>query len=121
MAGYQVRLADEVGAADGTFPETQVGDGQAPGFFGIIFKISLGRHVRMISDDLDGIFRGADSAVSSQSPEFTGYNVPGGSLPNGGNFQGQMGHIICDAHCEHGLAVIGIDCRDLGRRGVLGA
>ena len=121
VAGYEVGLVYQVGAADGTFPEAQVGDGQAPGFFGVVFKIPLGSHVRVVADDLDGVLGGADRAVPAQTPELAGDDVPAGGVMDGGDIQGQMGHIVRDAYGKKGLGAVFEDRRHLGRSGVLGA
>ena len=97
MAGHKVGAVDQVGTADGAFAKAQMGDGEAPGFLGIIFKVSLGGHVRVIAYDLDGVLGGADSAVPSQAPEFAGDNVVRGCDGKGGQFQGQVGDIVLNA------------------------
>ena len=80
MAGYKISPVYKVGAADGRFSEPQVGDGQPSGFFGIILKVSLGIHIRVVADDFDGILGGTHRAVPAQSPEFTGNSVGPGSF-----------------------------------------
>lgn len=73
VAGDKVRLivADQIGGADGSRTETQMGDGDRAGFFGVVLKITLGKVVGLLADDLDGIFVGGDSAVSAQPIENT--------------------------------------------------
>ena len=121
MACHEVGPVHQVGAADGAFPEAQVGDGQASGLFGIVLEIPLGGHVRVVADDLDGILGGADRAVPAQAPELAGDDVLTRGVVDGGHIQGQVGHIVRDAHGEKGLCAVFEDCRNLGRGGVLGA
>ncbi len=121
VAGHEIGLVYQVGAVDGAFPEAQVGDGQASGLFGVVFKISLGGHVRMIADDFDGVFGGADRAIPAQAPELAGDDVCGSSVVDGGHIQGQVGDVIGDAHREKGLGAVVVDRGNLGRGGVLGA
>ena len=63
MAGDIVRFADEVGLADRLGTETKMGNGHAAGFLGIVSKVSLGIHIRVIANNFDGALVGADGAV----------------------------------------------------------
>ena len=63
VAGDIVRFADEVGFADRIGTETEMGNGHAAGFLGIVSKVSLGIHIRVIANNFDGAFVGADGAV----------------------------------------------------------
>ena len=80
MAGNEIGAVYQVSASDGAFPKAKMGDGQSPRFFGIVFKISLCCHIRVIADNFNGIFGGADSAVTAQSPELAGNNVVGSGV-----------------------------------------
>ena len=63
VAGDIVRFADEVGFADRIGTETEMGNGHAAGFLGIVSKVSLGIHIRVVANDFDGALVGADGAV----------------------------------------------------------
>ena len=121
VAGHEIRIVYQVGAADGAFPEAQMGDGQAPGLFGVVFEIPLGGHICVIADNLDGVLGGADRAVPAQAPELTGHDVFRGSGMDGGYIQGQMGDIVRDTYREKGDGAVLVDGRNLLRGGVLGA
>ena len=60
----------QVGGLDPVGREPEMGHGDPAGFLGIIGKIGLGIHVRVFTDDLDGVFVGADRPVSTEAPEF---------------------------------------------------
>ena len=63
VAGDIVRFADEVGFADRIGTETEMGNGHAAGFLGIVSKVSLGVHIRVVANDFNGALVGADGAV----------------------------------------------------------
>ena len=63
VAGDIVRFADEVGLADRLGTETKMGNSHAAGFFGVVSKVSLGVHIRVVADDFDGALIGADGTV----------------------------------------------------------
>ena len=87
VAGYEVRFVYQISAVNGACSETQMGYGQSPGFFGIIFKVALCGHIRVVADDFDGVFGGADRAVPTQAPEFTGDDILWSGFGYCGNFQ----------------------------------
>ena len=63
VAGDIVRFADEVGLADRLGTETKMGNSHAAGFFGVVSKVSLGVHIRVVADDFDGALIGANGTV----------------------------------------------------------
>ncbi len=63
VAGDIVRFADEVGFADRIGTETEMGNGHAAGFLGIVSKVSLGVHIRVVANDFNGALVGADGTV----------------------------------------------------------
>jgi hypothetical protein len=69
VAGDVIGTVDQVGGLDRCLAETQVGDGDAARFFGVVGEIRLGVHVGVVADDLDGALVGADGAVGPQAPE----------------------------------------------------
>ena len=96
MACHKVCQLYIVGRFDGLVTEAQMRDRYAPGFFGIILEISLYIFIRMIADDLDGVFVGTYGTVCAQAPEFAGFRSLGSHIRIGGDRQGQMRHIIVD-------------------------
>ena len=70
MAGDEISLGDEVRRADRQFTETQMGYGDAAGLLGVVGKISLGVHVGVVTDNLDGALVGADRTITAEAPEF---------------------------------------------------
>ena len=71
MARYEVRFSQKIRRLDSFRREPEMAHGDSPGLLGIIGKIGLGIHVRVFSDDLDGVFIGSNRAVCTQAPEFT--------------------------------------------------
>ena len=71
MAGYEIRLVDQVSGLNRMLPESQVRYCQTAGFLGVVCEISLGIHVRLITDDLDSSFVRTYCTVRTQTPELT--------------------------------------------------
>ena len=80
MTGYEICLPNQIGGADWHIPETEMGNRKPAGFFGVVIEVSLHVFVRMVAYNFYGIFIGADSAVSSQPPEFAAYGGGRGSM-----------------------------------------
>ncbi len=103
VARHKIRLGDKVGGFDRLLAEAQVADGQAAALFGIIGEVALCVKIGVVTDDLDGIFVGADSAVGAETPEL----AADGRLRRGvGSFglqQRKIGNIIGDADGKAGL------------------
>ena len=70
MAGHEVGLVDIIRSTDGLIAEAQVADGDAAGFLGVVLEVGLDVFVRVVSDDLDGVFVGAHGSVAAETPEF---------------------------------------------------
>ena len=69
MARHEVSLVDKIGGTDRSFSETKIRNGNAAGLLGVIGKICLRIHIRVITDDLNGILVGSDCTVSTKTPE----------------------------------------------------
>ena len=126
VAGHEVSLVDVVGAADGLVAETQVADGDTAGLLGVILEVSLNVLVSMVADDLGGVLVGTDSTVAAETPELALLGAGGGGDGSGLDLrQAEVGHVVGDADGEAGLRSVllqlGVDSKDAGRRGVLGA
>ena len=71
VAGHEIRGVNHVGALDFHIPETQMGNRQAAGFFGVIGKIALGIFIGVVTDDGDGRLVGAHGSVGAKAPRIS--------------------------------------------------
>ena len=55
--GHRAVALDRIGT------ETEMGNGHAAGFLGIVSKVSLGVHIRVVANDFNGALVGADGTV----------------------------------------------------------
>jgi len=124
VAGHEVRLADEVGGADGVGAEAQVRCGDGTGLARVVDEVALRVVGRLRADDLDGVLVCADGPIRAQSIEERthGLGVFGGEL--GIVVQAAVGHIVVDADGEAVLQVLLLqlveDALDHGRGEILG-
>ena len=81
-------------------PEAQMRDSDTTGFFRIVGEVTLRIHIRMVADNLDRAFVGADSAVTAQAPEFTAFGRGRSSIQRGSYRQRGIGNIVNDAYSE---------------------
>ncbi len=84
----------QIGRFNGRFAKTKVRDCNAAGFFGIIGKISLGKHIRVITNDFDCALVCAYGSVSSQPPEFALHSSFRSHIKSLFYFQGSVCNII---------------------------
>jgi len=103
-----------------------VADGDTAGLLGVILEVSLNVLVSMVADDLGGVLVGTDSTVAAETPELALLGAGGGGDGSGLDLrQAEVGHVVGDADGEAGLRSVllqlGVDSKDAGRRGVLGA
>ena len=99
MAGQEVRRFDIVRSPDRILAKAQVRLGDAAGFLGIVFKVSLDIHIRVVADDLDGVLVGTNRAVRAKAPELAAdgpFRVDRDRYVG----QGMMGNIVDDAQGE---------------------
>lgn len=80
--------------------EAQMRDSDTTGFFRIVGEVTLRIHIRMVADNLDRAFVGADSAVTAQAPEFTAFGRGRSSIQRGSYRQRGIGNIVNDAYSE---------------------
>ena len=92
--GEQIRGLDLVGR------KAQMRHGDAAGFLGVIGKVSLGEHARVLADDLDGVFVRPHRAVGAKTPELASHRSLGGRIDLRPQIQRGVGHIIHDTHRE---------------------
>ena len=100
MYGYKVCKSDQIRSADRLMPEAQMRDSDTTGFFRIVGEVTLRIHIRMVADNLDRAFVGADSAVTAQAPEFTAFGRGRSSIQRGSYRQRGIGNIVNDAYSE---------------------
>ena len=116
VAGHEVSTADQIGGTDLLFAEAQMGDRQAASLLGVVIKVSLGIHIGVVADDLDGVFVGAHSAVAAQAPELAG---DGAGRCGVGHvfriFQRQVGHVVGDADGELALHILAVHVGEHGK------
>ncbi len=96
----EVCLVDVVGALYGLVTETQVGNGDAAGLFGVILEVCLDILIGMVADDLDGVLVRADGAVAAETPELAGNRALGSSIGSGFLLEGVAGDVVDDADGE---------------------
>ena len=123
VAGHEISVAHQITAADGCIPEPEMALGDPAGLLAVIFEIGLDIFVRMVSDDLDGVFVGSHRPVRAQAPELAAVGTARDDVDFLPNSQGTMGHIIVDAD---GVVVgwsrlfhVFVHGHDLGRSGIL--
>ena len=103
---HVIRIGDQIGFHDGFLTETQVGYGNTAGLFGVVGKIALGIHVRMVADNFDSALISANSAVGTQAPELAALGSLGSGIDNFCLRQGGMVHIIFNTYGETVLRFI---------------
>ncbi len=100
VACHEVWCCHQICGADGRVAEAEVRTCETAGFLGVVGEISLTVFVGVVTDDLDGVLVGSDSAVGSETEEF-GFVC---ALVAEGKFflGGQRGesHVVDDAHGE---------------------
>ena len=100
VARHEVRLIDEVGAADGLVAEAQVGDGYAARLLGVVGEVALRVLVGVVADDLDAVLVGADGAVRTETVEFAGDGRGMRDIDLFLDGKRSAGHIVEDTHGE---------------------
>ena len=100
--------------------KTEVGHRNAAGFFGIIVKVCLCIHIRVVTDNLDGVLVCAYRTVGSKTPEFTVNGSFRCRYKRSAQFQGQICNVIHDTDCEYFLLCVVINGYDLCRSRIFG-
>mmetsp|Transcript_85717 Transcript_85717/g.242756 ORF Transcript_85717/g.242756 Transcript_85717/m.242756 type:complete len:692 (+) Transcript_85717:838-2913(+) len=93
----------QVGGLHARGPEPHVGHGGRAGLHRRVREVRLGLEAAVVTDDLHGVFVGADRAVASQAVE----DALGGALGDAGvqlaaltDGEVGVGHVVLDAHGE---------------------
>ena len=100
VAGNEVSTVDEVRRLNGRFAETEVRNGDAARFFGIVEEIRLRVHIRVVADDLDGILVRADGAVRAEAVELARDRALGSGIVLFGEVERGIRQIVVDTHGE---------------------
>ena len=87
VTGDEVRRFQQVGRLNPVGREPQMRHGDAAGLFGIVGKICLREHIRIFTDDLDGVLVGAYGSVGPQAPEFAAHRSFGRGIKLFGPFR----------------------------------
>ena len=124
-ARYEVGFIDQIGRRNRRLAKAQVGYGDTAGFLGIIGKICLGIHVRMVADDLDSRLVGADRTITTEAPEFAGRRASRCRIDILGDRQGRIGYVVGNGNGEmifrRILFQVFEDAEDMGRCRILAA
>ena len=106
VAGDEVGLGHQVGAADGTGAEAQVADGDGTGLLGVIDEVALAEVGGLLGDDLDGVLVGTHGAVSAQAVEEGAGHIGGLHIEAGVVGQGGVADVVHDADGEAVLRLV---------------
>ena len=71
MAGNEVSLFDIICRLNRFVSESQVGNGYAAGFLGVVLEVSLCFFICVVTDDLNRVLVCTNRTVCTKSPEFT--------------------------------------------------
>ena len=104
MTGDKIRMGQQVRCLNLVGGKPQMAHGAATGFFGVIGKIRLRKHIGIFADDFDGIFVGPHGSISAQAPELTPHSSFGGWINLFAQGERRMAHII---HNAHGKMILG--------------
>ena len=99
MTCQEISLLDVIGRADRILAEAEMGFRHAARFLRIVFKIGLNIHIRIVADNLDGVFVRANCTVRAEAPELAAYRALVVNL-NGYVRQGQVRYVVDDAQGE---------------------
>ena len=115
VACHEVRLVDEIRAADELVAETEVRNGDTAGFLGVVCKVRLCVFVGVVADDLDGVLVCADRAVRAETVELARDCACVGSVDLFGDRERVERHVVVDADREAIFLLtfhIFVDCVD---------
>ncbi len=104
MTGDKVRMGQQVRGLNLMGGKPEVAHGDAAGFFGVVGKISLSKHIGIFADDFDGILVGPHGSISAQTPELAPHGALGGWIDLFTQREGRMAHIV---HNTHGKMILG--------------
>ena len=123
--GYKIRSVDKVRSADGLFAETQVRNGNAAGFFGIVGEIALSVHIGVIADNFNCALVGANGAVAAEAPELAALGAFAGNVNFVAGCQRSIGNVINNADGKVVFRVFGfkvfVNGQNVGRGQILAA
>ena len=98
---HEVGLVDVIRAANGLVAETQVRNGHAAGFLGVVLEVRLHVFLGMVTDDFDGVLVRANRAVAAQAPELALDGAGRRGVRRIRVFRKrEVGHVVDNAHGE---------------------
>ena len=101
VARHEVGLVDVVRTANGLVAETQVRNGHAAGFLGVVLEVRLHVFFGMVADDFDGVLVRANRAVAAQAPELALDGAGRRGVRRIRVFRKrEVGHVVDDAHSK---------------------
>src|SRR5690554_194034 len=80
--------------------------GKTARFLGIIIEISLGIHISIVADYLNGVFISSNGTVRTKTPEFTRSGTLVCGIGIFGLGQAKTGNIVNNAQCEALFTVV---------------
>ena len=98
--GNESSFVDEVRRFDRVFAEAEVRYGNTAGFLGVIGKVSLSVHIRVVTDNLNSALVGADRAVGAKAPELASRRAFRRRVDVFAEGQGRVGNVVDDADSE---------------------
>ena len=120
MTCYKVRFVDQVCRLDRLLAKAQVGHGYAARLFGVIVKICLRIHIRVVTDNLDGVLVCSYGTVRAKTPELTVGRSFRRCHKRSACVKGKICHIIYDTDREFCLLCVFVHRNDLCRRRIFG-
>ncbi|GFI56242.1 hypothetical protein IMSAG013_01298 [Clostridiales bacterium] len=124
VAGNKVCLGDVVRTLNRSVAKTQVGNGNAAGFLGVILEVCLNVFIGVVADDLDGVLVCTNGTVAAQTPELAGDSSLRRGVRSRLFVQRQTGYVIYDTDCEVCLGCVAckvfIYSKDGSGSGILG-
>ena len=97
MYSYKICRVDKVRRTDRLFAETQVRNGNAAGFFGIVGEITLRVHIGMVADNLNRVLVRTNRAVCTQAPELAALGAFAGNVNLVRSGKRSIGNVINNA------------------------
>ena len=97
--------------------------GNAACFLRVVLEVRLNKFIRVIADDFDGVFIGADRSVSAKSPELTADRSLRSRIWSGLFLQRMIGNVVYDSDGKVRFRLLRLEvliyCEDALRRRIL--
>ena len=97
--------------------------GNAACFLRVVLEVRLNKFIRVIADDFDGVFIGADRSVSAKSPELAADRSLRSRIWSGLFLQRMIGNVVYDSDGKVRFRLLRLEvliyCEDALRRRIL--